>query len=207
MAEQLADVFVSYKAEDRSRVAPLVRALEEEGFSVWWDTHIGGGAHWREDIQEHLDAAKCVIVVWTRRSVGHGGDFVRDEATRARKYGTYLPVRLDLVDPPLGFGELQAISLKGWRGDRSDGRFLTLAETVRGYVTGEYTDGHYAHHDKAGFSRRMMIGGVAGTGAFAVAGLAAWQLLKPAPQMRRALPCCRSPTYPAIRAKPTSLTA
>ena len=78
MAEQLADVFVSYKAEDRSRVAPLVRALEEEGFSVWWDTHIGGGVHWREDIQEHLDAAKCVIVVWTKRSVGHGGDFVRD---------------------------------------------------------------------------------------------------------------------------------
>jgi len=181
VAEQLADVFVSYKAEDRSRVAPLVRALEEEGFSVWWDTHIGGGAHWREDIQEHLDAAKCVIVIWTKRSVGHGGDFVRDEATRARKYGTYLPVRLDQVDPPLGFGELQAISLKGWRGDRSDGRFLTLSEAVRGYVTGEYSDGHHAQPDKSSFSRRTVIAGVAGTAALATVGVAGWQLLKPAP--------------------------
>ncbi len=79
------DVFVSYKAEDRARLIQLISALEAEGFSVWWDAHIGGGAHWREDIQEHLDAAKCVIVVWTRHSVGPGGDFVRDEATRARK--------------------------------------------------------------------------------------------------------------------------
>jgi serine/threonine-protein kinase len=101
------DVFVSYKAEDRARLLPLVDALEAEGFTVWWDTHIGGGAHWREDIQEHLDAAKCVIVAWTKRSVGPGGDFVRDEANRARKRGAYLPVRLDAAEPPLGFGEVR----------------------------------------------------------------------------------------------------
>ena len=38
------DVFVSYKAEDRARLRPLVAALEAEGFTVWWDTHIGGGS-------------------------------------------------------------------------------------------------------------------------------------------------------------------
>lgn len=58
----MAHVFVSYKAEDRKRVAPLVQALEADGISVWWDAHIGGGTNWREDIQEHLDNAKCVIV-------------------------------------------------------------------------------------------------------------------------------------------------
>ena len=36
------DVFVSYKAEDRGRLKPLVAALEAEGFDVWWDAHIGG---------------------------------------------------------------------------------------------------------------------------------------------------------------------
>jgi TIR domain-containing protein len=49
MLASATDVFVSYKAEDRARLKPLVDALEAEGFSVWWDTHIGGGAHWRED--------------------------------------------------------------------------------------------------------------------------------------------------------------
>src|SRR5689334_21128812 len=88
----MADVFVSYKAEDRRRVSPLVHALETEGFSVWWDKQIGGGDEWRRSIEEHLDAARCVIVVWSRRSIGSEGQFVRDEAMRAQRHGTYLPL-------------------------------------------------------------------------------------------------------------------
>ena len=53
-------MFVSYKAEDRARLKPLVAALVADGFSIWWDAHIGAGSHWREDIQEHLDGAKCI---------------------------------------------------------------------------------------------------------------------------------------------------
>ena len=36
----MSDVFVSYKAEDRPRVEPLVESLEAEGLSVWWDAHV-----------------------------------------------------------------------------------------------------------------------------------------------------------------------
>ena len=64
------DVFVSDKAEDRARLKPLVAALEAQGFDVWWEAHIGGGAAWPEEIQQHLDAARCVIVAWSERSVG-----------------------------------------------------------------------------------------------------------------------------------------
>jgi hypothetical protein len=39
------DILVPYKAEDKARLQPLVSALESEEFTVWWDTHIGGGAH------------------------------------------------------------------------------------------------------------------------------------------------------------------
>jgi serine/threonine-protein kinase len=53
----MADVFVSYKAEDRARVEPLVQALEAEGLSVWWDARVGGGEAWREAIAEQLNAA------------------------------------------------------------------------------------------------------------------------------------------------------
>jgi serine/threonine-protein kinase len=42
----MTDVFVSYKAEDRARVAHLVQALESEGLSVWWDTQIAAGSEW-----------------------------------------------------------------------------------------------------------------------------------------------------------------
>jgi TolB-like protein len=172
------DVFVSYKAEDRARLRPLVEALEAEGFSVWWDTHIGGGAHWREDIQEHLDAAKCVIVVWTKRSVGAAGDFVRDEASRARKRGAYLPIRFDPVDPPLGFGEVQAISLKGWKGDRTDPRFLAIAEAVRRRIAGEDIAHVDLGHHGRGMSRRTLVAAGAGAAAVLAAG-GGWLLLRP----------------------------
>lgn len=180
MAEEAADVFVSYKAEDRPRVQPLVAALEAEGFSVWWDTHIGGGAHWREDIQKHLDTAKCVVVVWTKRSVGPQGDFVRDEAALAKKRGIYLPIRFDAVELPLGFREVQAISLKGWHGDRSGPRFVALTDAVRECVSGEHVARHPAHHHESGISRRTLVVGAAGVGAIAVAGVGGWMLLAPA---------------------------
>ncbi|MFL6754098.1 MAG: TIR domain-containing protein, partial [Sphingomicrobium sp.] len=180
MTSQAADVFISYKAEDRARVRPLVAALEAEGFSVWWDTHIGGGAHWREDIQEHLDAAKCVIVVWSKRSVGAEGDFVRDEASRARKRGAYLPVRLDPVEPPLGFGEVQAISLKRWKGDRSDPRFLAVVESINRRIAGEDIAHVVLGHHRANVSRRTLVAGGTAIGAVVAAG-ASWLLLKPAP--------------------------
>lgn len=112
----MSDVFVSYKAEDRARVAPLVEALRSDGFSVWWDAQIAAGSEWRQDIQQELDRAKCVVVVWSRRSAGPEGRFVRDEANRAQRRGTYLPIRIDNVEPPLGFGELHALNLKGWNG-------------------------------------------------------------------------------------------
>ena len=66
----MADVFVSYKAEDRARVRLLVEALETDGLAVWWDAQVGGGEAWRETIAEQLDSAPCVLVVWSKRSIG-----------------------------------------------------------------------------------------------------------------------------------------
>jgi TolB-like protein len=173
------DLFVSYKAEDRARLKPLVDALEAEGFSVWWDVHIGGGANWREDIQDHLNAAKCVIVAWTKRSVAREGNFVRDEATRAQRRGTYLPVRLDAVEPPLGFGEVQALSLIGWKGDAADPRFQSVVTAARNVIAGKtYAPGRHGW-EQPRLSRRVIIGG--GMGAVAAVAAGGWWWLRPTP--------------------------
>src|SRR5687768_15842431 len=108
----MSDVFVSYKAEDRKRVRPLVEALEADGYSVWWDEQIGGG------------------VAWSKRSVGPEGTFVQDEAARAQQRRVYVPVTIDKVHVPLGFGEMHALSLTGWKGDRSDPRYQTVLAAV-----------------------------------------------------------------------------
>jgi serine/threonine-protein kinase len=173
----MSDVFVSYKAEDRRRVAPLVAALEADGFTVWWDAQIGGGDEWRRSIEQELDAAKCVIVVWSKRSVGPEGHFVRDEANRALRRHVYLPVRIDKVDPPLGFGERQALGLTAWKGAHDDGRYQAVLAAVRAIVEGKPHAPRQYHAD-SGVSRRGVISGGA-VAAVAVAGVGGWFFLKP----------------------------
>lgn len=172
----MSDVFVSYKAEDRKLVQPLVAALEQDGLSVWWDAHIGGGDEWRETIARHLDSAACVIVVWSKRSIGSEGRFVRDEATRALRRGVYLPVRIDKVEPPLGFGETQAISLAGWKGARSDPRYAAVLNAAK-VMIGLEPHADHPPSPATGVDRRGLMAG--GTVALVAAAAGGWLLLKP----------------------------
>jgi len=180
---EASDIFLSYKAEDRGRLQPLVAGLEAEGFTVWWDARIGAGSHWRQDIQQHLDVAKCVIVAWSKRSIGPKGNFVHDEASRAQRRGAYLPIRLDRVEPPLGFGEVQAISLQGWKGNRADPRYLALVEAVRKLIAGEDISHLFEHLADPTLSRRALVAG--GGVAITAAATGAWLLFKPAPANSR----------------------
>lgn len=165
----MADVFVSYKAEDRRRVKPLVDALEGEGFSVWWDAQIGGGSAWRQTIESELNAAKCVLVIWSKRSVGPEGEFVQDEATRAKRRHVYVPICIDRAEPPLGFGETQAIAINGWTGDRSDPRYEAILEAVRSVIAGTPRPSRTQPIAPA-INRRLVLGGGAALTAAALAG-------------------------------------
>ena len=132
----MADVFISYKAEDRARVKPLVDAFEAAGLSVWWDVHIEGGAAWRAAIQDNLDTARCVVVIWSEHSVGRDGQFVHDEASRAHRRGVYLPIAIDRVDPPLGFGQEHVLRLIDWRGDPDDPFLKDVLASARSIIDG-----------------------------------------------------------------------
>ena len=171
----LCDVFISYKAEDRPRLTKLVSALEAEGLKVWWDTRIAGGANWRHEIERHLDSARCVVVAWSKRAVGPEGQFVRDEAARALKNGTYLPIRLDRVDPPLGFGEVQAMSLEGWKGNAGDPRFQALVEAVQARARGDVAPPGKVVAGLPKLSRRAAV--ALGLGSAALLGIGGWSLL------------------------------
>ena len=170
----MSDVFVSYKAEDQRRVRPLVDALEAEGLSVWWDAEIGGGAAWRQSIENELDAARCVIVVWSKRSAAPEGTFVHDEASRAMERCVYLPVKIDNVRPPLGFGERQALTLSRWQGKRDDPRYQAVLRAVRAIIEGKTPQTQF-HSHRVDIDRRVVVAG----GAVAIAGLAGWFALRP----------------------------
>lgn len=172
----MADIFVSYKAEDRRRVAPVVEALKADGLSVWWDEQINCGAAWRQMIEAELNAAKCVIVVWSKRSAGPDGGFVQDEASRAQQRHVYVPILIDKARLPLGFGETQAISLAGWSGDRSDPRYQAVLGSARALISGTPRPSH-PHIHRPEFDRRTVVAG--GGVAALTAAVGGWLLLKP----------------------------
>jgi hypothetical protein len=132
----MSHVFLSYKSENVDRVVRLARGLEAAGLPVWWDRHLASGENWSSQIQSALDCAQCVVVVWTHESVGPAGDFVRDEARLGKKRGLLVPVKLDEIDLPPGFGEVQAVDLTRWKGRVSDPFFQDLLTAVRAKMEG-----------------------------------------------------------------------
>ena len=58
----MADVFVSYKREDATKVRKLVGALRSVGLDVWWDEDIPASAPWEATIEKALREARAVIV-------------------------------------------------------------------------------------------------------------------------------------------------
>ena len=82
----MADVFVSYARSDKARVAPLVAAIEAQGWSVWWDPGIDPGQEFDRQIAAELKAAAAVLVVWTPSSVE--SRWVRGEAREGAERGS-----------------------------------------------------------------------------------------------------------------------
>src|SRR5438105_5820435 len=78
----MASVFLSYDHEDAERAAPIAAALEKAGHSVWWDRHIHGGAEYNSEIENAVERADVVVVLWSERSVRSA--WVRDEAAEGR---------------------------------------------------------------------------------------------------------------------------
>src|SRR4029453_3468118 len=113
----VADVFLSYAKEDRSRAKIFATLLESCGWSVFWDHKIGVGDEGRQVLESELDRASVVVVLWSHHSVK--STWVHDEAERGR--ARLVQVLIDDVAPPIGFGSVQAVNLVGWQGGQVDG--------------------------------------------------------------------------------------
>jgi tetratricopeptide (TPR) repeat protein len=105
----MAKVFLSYDRDDAERARPVALALEKAGHDVWWDLHVRGGAQFSKAIEEALEAAQVVVVLWSSNSIESA--WVRDEASVGRDTGRLVPVTIDGTQPPLGFRQFQTIDL------------------------------------------------------------------------------------------------
>ena len=125
----MADIFVSYASPDRGKAKLLAERLMQEGYSVWWDRTIPPGRVFDEVIQEALDAAKCVIVLWSGNSVR--SNWVKTEAAEAAAHNRLVPAFIEPVEPPIEFKRIQAADLSGWDGERDHPELSSLLASVR----------------------------------------------------------------------------
>jgi len=117
----MTDIFISYAREDRPRIEPLAKSLEGLGWSVFWDRTIPAGKTWRQVIGDALKNARSVIVAWSQESIK--SEWVIEEADRGRIRSILIPILIDDVNPPLGFGTIQAADLTIWDPAQSSSEF------------------------------------------------------------------------------------
>ena len=124
----MSDIFISYASEDRDRAQDLAETLSARGWSVWWDRKIPLGKSFDEVIEKALSEAKCAIVLWSTVSVA--SEWVRNEASEAKRRGILVPVFLERVDAPLAFRLLNGADLHDWRAGKPHSEFDQLVERV-----------------------------------------------------------------------------
>jgi len=125
---RVADVFISYKREDRRLVERLAGALQQLGFEVWWDFELLTGENFRQVIRAVIDQCRAAVVVWSEAAAR--SSFVLDEASYAQRLGRLCPVRIDAVELPFGFGQLHADDLADWDGELSHAGFQALVRSL-----------------------------------------------------------------------------
>jgi hypothetical protein len=128
----MPDVFISYSREDAETAQRMAEILEQQGLTAFWDRDIPPGSTWDQHIGKALGNTRCVVVLWS--SVSVESDWVKEEASRGQARNLLVPVMIEQVQPPLGFGRIEAADLSAWRGDPGDPEFALFLESIRSNV-------------------------------------------------------------------------
>jgi len=162
-----ATLFLSYARADEAFARKVASALEQAGYTIWWDALIEGGAAFGRSIAEALESADAVLVLWSKTSID--SDWVKDEAAQGRDRHRLIPLTIDGTLPPLGFRQYQTIDLSRWHGRRTAPQFAALERAVAAALGQKAS----AQGTQAGVDRRaLMIGG--GAAAVLTVGGGTW---------------------------------
>ena len=110
----MSDVFISYGRSTAAQAQATAAALRRLGYSVWVDDELPGHREYADVIQEQIDQAKAVVVIWSGEAVK--SQWVRSEANRARGHSKLVQFAVDKVSLPMPFDQIQCLNLAGWTG-------------------------------------------------------------------------------------------
>lgn len=94
-------IFISYAHKDSGMVLPAIRALQDEGYPVWYDAGIQAGTEWPAYIARHILKSTLFIAFLTQSAIE--SQHCRSEITYAfGKNKPMLTVKLDESELPEG---------------------------------------------------------------------------------------------------------
>ena len=105
----MADVFVSYARADEPQAERVAEALRAEGYQVWRDDQLPAHRAYADVIEERLQSASAVVVLWSAEAAR--SQWVRAEADAARAAGKLVQATLDNTIPPMPFNQIQCADL------------------------------------------------------------------------------------------------
>jgi predicted ATPase len=111
----MSDVFISYARSTAVQAQAAAEALRALGYGVWLDDELPAHRAYGDVIDEHLSAAKAVLVIWSDEAVK--SDWVRSEANRAREDRKLVQARVDNTRLPMPFDQIQCADVSGWKGE------------------------------------------------------------------------------------------
>ncbi|HEX9933474.1 MAG TPA: toll/interleukin-1 receptor domain-containing protein [Allosphingosinicella sp.] len=131
----MADVFVSYSHADRGRAERLAGAVEESGYSLWWDERLLPSDDYAQVIEQEIADARAVVVAWS--TTARESLWVRAEANQALDGGKLVQLTLDGAKLPLPFTALHFLDFRRWGGERAGSPWSELDMRVGGLLRGE----------------------------------------------------------------------
>jgi adenylate cyclase len=124
----MSHVFISYARPDEPLASLIADSLRGDGFEVWRDDELPAHRAYAEVIEERINGAKAVVVLWSAEAAK--SQWVRAEADTARAKLTLVQATLDGTIPPMPFNQIQCADLKAWDGQRTSTGWRKLAASV-----------------------------------------------------------------------------
>jgi adenylate cyclase len=131
----MSDIFISYARSTAAQAQTIAEALRALGYGVWRDDELPAHRAYTEVIEERLQAAKAVVVIWSAEAVK--SEWVQSEADTARTDHKLVQLTVDGSKLPRPFDRIQCADLSGWTGDLDAHDWKKVVASVADLMAGE----------------------------------------------------------------------
>ena len=127
----MADVFISYKREEREDVVRIADALRALKLDVWFDARLTSGESFNQEIDREARSAGCILVCWSPGAIA--SDWVQAESLigfNDRKLAACQVAGDHALQVPAPFNAIHANDLRDWSGEGDHSGWQALLQRI-----------------------------------------------------------------------------